>query len=248
MQSADKLQREMKEVGLSADAHTFTAAFKACYASKDWQRALNIFLEMEAQHPKLVTVSMWNELLAVLLNGGKPELLVAKVAEMAKCGLKLNTLTYSRLLGAHAALGDRTKVDSVISEMQAAGVEVTPRCRSNIVDAYATRGELQLAEETLEAAVKEGAVQPHMIKHMVRGCMRQGDVPRAQRWLQRSLSLGLNPPEATWHMAIDSAHTGGDINAVDALWRDAEAAGALNLYRSIWYSSDNVQTLHLNLD
>ncbi|KAG5181666.1 hypothetical protein JKP88DRAFT_165371, partial [Tribonema minus] len=48
MQHADKVLRTMAEAGLAADKHTFTAALKACWHSHDWQRALELFADMEA--------------------------------------------------------------------------------------------------------------------------------------------------------------------------------------------------------
>ncbi|KAG5177200.1 hypothetical protein JKP88DRAFT_282040 [Tribonema minus] len=99
------------------------------------------------------------------------------------------------------------------------------------MNGYATGGHLLLLEDALEAAVQEGYAQPNMVQAMVRCCVRLGDVPRTQRWLQRWVSLGLIPTMTTWHMAIDLAHEAGDADAADALWRDAEAAGAIVLYK-----------------
>ncbi|KAG5177201.1 hypothetical protein JKP88DRAFT_170345 [Tribonema minus] len=93
MQHADQVLREMKEAGVAANIGTFSAAFQACWHSRDWQRALDRFAEMEANYPHLVTVQTWNQVLGVLVVGGKPELAITKVAEMANRKLKLNAGT-----------------------------------------------------------------------------------------------------------------------------------------------------------
>ncbi|KAG5177215.1 hypothetical protein JKP88DRAFT_333160 [Tribonema minus] len=246
MQHADQLLREMKAAGVAADQHTFAAAAHACIVSKKWQRALDLFAEIEADYPHLVTVGMWNRLLRVLIRTGQPEQAIAKGAEMVERGLKLNSETFSYLLGAHARLADQTQITALTSAVRAAGVRVTHACRFQIIEGYALTGHLQLAEEALEAAVQSGQARPDMIMAIVSGCRLVGDASRAQRWLQRSLSLGLTPSAATWHMAIETAQEGGDEGAADALWHDAEAAGALSFYKVMRRNKEGVLIVDLD--
>ncbi|KAG5187783.1 hypothetical protein JKP88DRAFT_306508 [Tribonema minus] len=231
-QKAGQLLRGMMAAGLKPDKDTFGAALMACGPSNGWQRALDLFAEVGAAHPRLLTVHAWNRLLAVLIDSGKPECAVAKAAEMAERGLTLNADTYAHLLGAYALLGDHANVEKLAAGMCAKGAPLTAAGRYRVVRGYAMGGHLQRAEDALEAAIASGDADPTMVIAMLRGCRDARDLPRTKRWLQRSLSLGLATASA-WHLAVGTAHAAGDAGAADALWRDAEAAGAPSLYKAM---------------
>ncbi|KAG5187784.1 hypothetical protein JKP88DRAFT_267755 [Tribonema minus] len=233
-QKADQLLQEMAEAGLTPNEDTLGAALQAYRPSNAWQRALDLFAETEAKHPHLLTMDAWNRLLAVLVNSGVPERAVAKAAEMVEHGLKLDAETYAQLLGAYALLADDAKLEALTAGMRAAGVPLTAECRYRVVRGYAMGGHLQRAEDAFEAAVASGDAEPTMVKAMLRGCRRARDVPRARRLVQRALFLGLTLTVAAWHLAVETAHEAGDAGAADALWRDAEATGALSLYKDMW--------------
>ncbi|KAG5185458.1 hypothetical protein JKP88DRAFT_354203 [Tribonema minus] len=233
-QKVNQLLQEMADAGLTHDEDTFGAALLTFGHSRSWQRALDLFAETEATHPHLLTVDAWNRLLAVLVYSNEPERAVAKAAEMVERGLDLNADTYAQLLGAYALLADDAKVEALTAGMRAAGVPLTAECRYRVVRGYAMGGHLQHAENAFEAAAASGDAEPTMVKAMMRGCRRARDAQRAERWLRRALSMGLAPTASAWHLAVETAHEAGDAGAADALWRDAEAAGALSLYKAMW--------------
>ncbi|KAG5187782.1 hypothetical protein JKP88DRAFT_306506 [Tribonema minus] len=232
-QKADQLLQEMADAGLTPDEDAFVAALLAYGHSRSWQRALDLFAETEATHPHLLTVDAWNQLLAVLNYSNELERAVAKAAEMVERGLALDAETYAQLLGAYALLADDAKLEALAAGMRAAGVPLTAACRYCGVRGYALGGHLQRAEDAFEAAVASGDADPKMVKAMLRGCRRARDAQRAERWLRRALSLGLAPTASAWHLAVETAHEAGDADAADALWREAEAAGALSLYKAM---------------
>ncbi|KAG5181305.1 hypothetical protein JKP88DRAFT_157808, partial [Tribonema minus] len=121
LEHADRVLRTMAEAGAPPDKHTFSAALRACWHSHDWQRALELFADMETNYPGLVTVHMWNRVLGVLVIANQPQEAAAKAAAMADRGVPYDAVTYSLLLGAHALLGDHTKIDMLMSEMWEAG-------------------------------------------------------------------------------------------------------------------------------
>eukprot|EP00611_Tribonema_gayanum_P024852 TRINITY_DN5559_c1_g3_i1.p1 TRINITY_DN5559_c1_g3~~TRINITY_DN5559_c1_g3_i1.p1 ORF type:complete len:353 (-),score=77.39 TRINITY_DN5559_c1_g3_i1:99-1157(-) len=227
LEHADWVLRTMAEAGAAPDKHTFSAALRACWHSHDWQRALELFADMETNYPGLVTVHMWNRVLGVLVIANQPQEAAAKAAAMADRGVPYDAVTYSLLLGAHALLGDRAKIDMLMPEMREAGVEVTLNCHQEIIRAYAIGGHAQLAEDALQAAVSSGHAQPYLAMPLMKGCQRARDVSGVRRWLRRLPSLGIATTTAMWHMAIETAHAAGDADAADALWRGARAAGAV---------------------
>eukprot|EP00611_Tribonema_gayanum_P024853 TRINITY_DN5559_c1_g3_i2.p1 TRINITY_DN5559_c1_g3~~TRINITY_DN5559_c1_g3_i2.p1 ORF type:complete len:354 (-),score=86.29 TRINITY_DN5559_c1_g3_i2:131-1192(-) len=233
LEHADWVLRTMAEAGAAPDKHTFSAALRACWHSHDWQRALELFADMETNYPGLVTVHMWNRVLGVLVIANQPQEAAAKAAAMADRGVPYDAVTYSLLLGAHALLGDRAKIDMLMPEMREAGVEVTLNCHQEIIRAYAIGGHAQLAEDALQAAVSSGHAQPYLAMPLMKGCQRARDVSGVRRWLRRLPSLGVATTAGMWHVAIETAHEAGDADAADALWRDARAAGVPSLYKAL---------------
>eukprot|EP00611_Tribonema_gayanum_P024850 TRINITY_DN5559_c1_g1_i2.p1 TRINITY_DN5559_c1_g1~~TRINITY_DN5559_c1_g1_i2.p1 ORF type:complete len:596 (-),score=134.95 TRINITY_DN5559_c1_g1_i2:137-1870(-) len=232
-QHADQVLRAMAEAGVAADKHTFGAALNACCHSRDWQRALELFADMEAHHPDLVSVHMWNRLLSVLVITNQPQAAAAKAAVMAERGVPYDAVTYSYLLGASALLADSTKIDMLMSDMREAGLEVTLQCHEEIIRGYAAGGHVQLAEEALQAAVTSGYARPFLAMPLMKRCKSTQDVAGARRWLERLPSLGLATTPGMWLVAVQTAHEAGDADAADALWRDARAAGVASLYRAM---------------
>ncbi|KAG5179731.1 hypothetical protein JKP88DRAFT_273561 [Tribonema minus] len=194
---AAALLRGMEADGVPPDAHTLSAALEACFSASDWRRALALFEQAEADHPSLITVHTWNRLLG-----------------MARRGVPRDAVTYSRLLEAHALRGDEGGVAALVADMRAAGMELAARHCYQTIRGYAEGGHARLAEAALEAAVESGGAEAFMFMPVLAECRRARDAPRARRWLRRALSLGL------------AAHAAGDDGAADALWRDAQAAGA----------------------
>ncbi|KAG5177255.1 hypothetical protein JKP88DRAFT_265104 [Tribonema minus] len=230
MLRAGQLLQDMTEAGLISDQPSFAAALLACRFSRSWQRALGLFAELDANHPDLVTVDMWNRLLDVLVSSSQPKQAIANAVQMAERGFLFGAGTYSLVLGACASLGDHNKLAALVSEMQAADMQLTPVCRFQIISGYASSGCQRHAEKALEAAVKHGDAQPHMFMPLLRACRSMRDVSRARHWLQRSLSLSFAPTADMWHEAVEMAHAAGDADAADALWRDAQAARIPSLY------------------
>ncbi|KAG5182362.1 hypothetical protein JKP88DRAFT_318816 [Tribonema minus] len=180
-------------------------------------RALELFADMEAHHPDLVSVHMWNRLLSVLVITNQPQAAAAKAAAMAERGVPYDAVTYSLLLGAHALLADHTKIDMLMSEMREAGVEVTLQCHQEIIRGYAIGGHVQLAEEALQAAVTSGHAQSFLAMPLIKGCRRAQDVAGARRWLERLPSLGLATTPRMLLVAMETAHEAGDADAVPSL-------------------------------
>ncbi|KAG5177236.1 hypothetical protein JKP88DRAFT_170301, partial [Tribonema minus] len=151
LQSADSLLKEMVEAGVAPDRGTYTAMLRACRMSRDITRALELFTQMEASNPSFVDVHTWNMLLHAIIASGNPQSALQKAAKMAQRSLAPDAFTCSLLLAAHAALGDQTEVDGLVSQMSASGVEIPPAYYPWVIEGYAQGGLMQRAEDTLEA-------------------------------------------------------------------------------------------------
>eukprot|EP00611_Tribonema_gayanum_P026224 TRINITY_DN6179_c0_g1_i1.p4 TRINITY_DN6179_c0_g1~~TRINITY_DN6179_c0_g1_i1.p4 ORF type:complete len:228 (-),score=70.81 TRINITY_DN6179_c0_g1_i1:246-929(-) len=124
--------------------------------------------------------------------------------------------------------------------MRTAGVDVTVKCHLQIVSAYAATGQLDAAEAALEAALGSGEAVPAAAYVAVMAAFAHArNVPRVLHWLRRLQSSGAKLVFGSWACAIEAAHAAGDADAADALFIEADAAGAMAvLYRRIlWFKA-----------
>ncbi|KAG5177218.1 hypothetical protein JKP88DRAFT_189304, partial [Tribonema minus] len=233
LQSADWLLKEMVDAGVAPDRGTYMAMLRACRMSRDMPRALELFAQMEATNLSFVNVHMWNMLLRAIIASGDPQSALQKATEMTQRGVAPDSITYSLLLAAHAALGDEAKVDSLVSQMSASGVEIPPAYYRWVIEGYAQGGLMQRAEDTLEATLTSGTFRPDMAIALLWKYSNAGNLSRVLFWLQRLSASGHKPNPSMWNAAIDAAHKAGDTDTADALWRDAEAAGGLGVYKGM---------------
>ncbi|KAG5191480.1 hypothetical protein JKP88DRAFT_285145 [Tribonema minus] len=234
VQQADRILASMSAAGVAPDRRTFAGVLQACRYSRDWRRALEVFRDMEANHPEFADVHMWNRLLQVLVVCTVPRTTLKVAADMAERGFAPTTATYMILLQAHAALGDGAAVESVLSSMHAAGEDVTFAARAALAKGYVYGGHMEAAEEALEAVLSSDSavnVRTDAVTLFMNACGSAGDLPRIVRWLQRLPSLGLAPTPRMWNVAVSAAHKGGDAAAADSLWRDAGGAAYFGLYK-----------------
>ncbi|KAG5175520.1 hypothetical protein JKP88DRAFT_338264 [Tribonema minus] len=221
---AGALLKDMLEAGVAPDRDTYMAMLRVCRMSRNMPRALEIFAEMEAANASFVDVQTWNMLLHAIVASGNPQSALQKVAEMTRRGLAPDAITCSLLLAAHAALGNRAEVDSIVSQMSASGMEVAPAYYRWVVEGYAQGGLMQRAEDALEAMLTRGTYHPHLAAALLRAHSNAADQPRVMYWLRRLSAAGHEPPPGAWNAAIDAAHKAGDADAADAAWCAAQPA------------------------
>eukprot|EP00611_Tribonema_gayanum_P012436 TRINITY_DN2307_c0_g2_i2.p1 TRINITY_DN2307_c0_g2~~TRINITY_DN2307_c0_g2_i2.p1 ORF type:complete len:407 (-),score=120.79 TRINITY_DN2307_c0_g2_i2:42-1262(-) len=234
VQQADRILASMSAAGVALNRKTFAGVLQACRYSRDWRRALDVFRDMEANHPEFADAQIWTRLLQVLAVCTVPRTTLKVAADMAERGFAPTTATYMILLQAHAALGDGAVVESVLSSMRAAGEDVTLAARAALAKGYVYGGHWEAAEEALEAVLNSDSlvnVRTDAVTLFMNACGSAGDLPRIVRWLQRLPSLGLAPTPRMWNVAVSAAHKGGDAVAADSLWRDAGGAAYFGLYK-----------------
>ncbi|KAG5184986.1 hypothetical protein JKP88DRAFT_262780 [Tribonema minus] len=232
--NADRILASMAAAGVAPDRHTFVGVLRACRLAQDWRRAIDVFFNMEANHPEFADVQMWNRLLKVVYACAAPESTLEVAALMAERGVVPITATYNAVLGAHAMRGDSVAVQSVLSSMRAVGEQVTFATLATLAKGYAHGGHWDAAEEALEAVLNSDRPTPvrvNAVTAFVHACGRARDLPRIVRWLRRLPSLGLAPTPRMWDVAVSAAHEGGDAAAADAMWREAGGAAYFGLYK-----------------
>ncbi|KAG5189583.1 hypothetical protein JKP88DRAFT_176655, partial [Tribonema minus] len=117
VQQADRILASIAAAGVAPNRRTFARVLRACRYSRDWRRAIDVFRDMEANHPVFVDAGMWNCLLEVLSAYPAAESTLDAAAQMAESGFAPTTTTYMVLLQAHATLGDGAAIESVLSSM-----------------------------------------------------------------------------------------------------------------------------------
>eukprot|EP00611_Tribonema_gayanum_P012443 TRINITY_DN2307_c0_g2_i9.p2 TRINITY_DN2307_c0_g2~~TRINITY_DN2307_c0_g2_i9.p2 ORF type:complete len:635 (-),score=149.15 TRINITY_DN2307_c0_g2_i9:42-1946(-) len=234
VQQADRILASMAAAGVAPDWGTFAGVLWTCRLAQDWRRAINVFRDIEANHPAFVDVNMWDRLLQVLCASEVPQNALAAAAQMAERGVAPTRETRLVLLKAHATLGDTAAVERVLSSMRAAGEQVPPETLAALAKGYGHGGHWEAAEEALEALFNiysPDQLRMQTVTNFLSSCCRAGDLPRIVRWLQRLPSLGLAPTPRMWNVAVSAAHKGGDAVAADSLWRDAGGAAYFGLYK-----------------
>ncbi|KAG5178066.1 hypothetical protein JKP88DRAFT_169351, partial [Tribonema minus] len=110
LSTADGLLQEAKAAGLEPDAVMFSAMLRACKLSRDADRALALFRDMEAA-PRCAEaaadVRSWNRLLAALTAALRPDAVLETWGEMAQRGVAPDEISYAYALAARAARGER---------------------------------------------------------------------------------------------------------------------------------------------
>ncbi|KAG5177224.1 hypothetical protein JKP88DRAFT_333194 [Tribonema minus] len=230
----------MRQSGTKPDVTAYNWALRSQITLQSADSLLKEFQMVDAgvapgkvTDPSFVNVHMWNMLLHAIIASGNPQSALQKAAEMTQRGLAPDAVTHSLLLAAHAALGDQTEVDSLVSQMSASGVEIAPAYHRWVIEGYAQGGLMLRAEDTLEAALMSGTFHPDMAIALLWKYSKAGNLSRVLFWLQRLSALGHKLHPGMWSAAIDAAHKAGDTDTADALWRDAEAAGGMRLYKEM---------------
>ncbi|KAG5185010.1 hypothetical protein JKP88DRAFT_139848, partial [Tribonema minus] len=188
MQNADRILASMAAAGVAPDRQTFEGVLQACWYARDWHRAIDVFFDMEANHPEFADAQMWNRLLKVVYACAAPESTLEVAALMAELGVVPITATYTFILQAYARLGDGDAIESVLLSMRAAGEQVTPKTMAVLANGYANGRHMVAAEEALEAVLNSGIPINQRVRTVtafVHACSRAGDLPRIVRWLRR---------------------------------------------------------------
>lgn len=149
--------------------------------------------------------------------------------EMRRLSLETSVATYTCVIDACAKAGNADAAEQWLQDMLSDGVQPNVVTYCAVIDACAKAGNLQRAEQMHERMVDAG-IEPnaHSFTAVINACSKQAGPESgkmAERWLDKSLKMGVVCDAAIFSSAIDACGKSGDAERAMRVFRRMQAAG-----------------------
>lgn len=171
------------------------------------EQALNLFKEM--QSPRL---SLWNALIAGLVQNDKHESAIEFVREMQALGFRPNSVTISSMLPSFSCISNLRAGKEVHGYATRSGLDQNIYVATSIIDTYAKAGFLEGARQVFDQSKDRSVI---IWTAIIAAYATHGDVNKATALFQDMLTHGTQPDPVTFTSVLAAfAHSG----AVDEAW------------------------------
>ncbi|KAK9827398.1 hypothetical protein WJX81_006751 [Elliptochloris bilobata] len=170
---------------LVPSVHAFTAAMRAAAEGGAWERALEVWADMDAAGCR-PTGHAYAAAITACAAGGCWERAVALFDEMLEDGVRPDVVSCTALVAALGADGQWQRAERVVAWMLQAGVRPNVRTYTALVTALGNGGQWQRALDTLAAMRREGPgghVEPNAYTYsaLLKAMGEQGECGLAER-------------------------------------------------------------------
>eukprot|EP00747_Dinoflagellata_sp_TGD_P083868 gnl/TRDRNA2_/TRDRNA2_162289_c0_seq3.p1 gnl/TRDRNA2_/TRDRNA2_162289_c0~~gnl/TRDRNA2_/TRDRNA2_162289_c0_seq3.p1 ORF type:complete len:655 (-),score=128.58 gnl/TRDRNA2_/TRDRNA2_162289_c0_seq3:235-2199(-) len=230
LQGATRWLQKMEATGLKPSVYSYNMVMSA-YAKADHAAATEAWLQ------KMIAVGItpnaisYATVMYVHARHGNEKLVEEWMHKMLDAGIKPDTVCFNLLVSACGASGSKNggRLESLIKEMEAQGVEASVQTYTALIDACAKNGDVAAAEKWFEQMLLT-KVEPNVVSYsaMINACAKVSNIPRAEYWYNRMLEAGVTPNAWSYSTVIDACAKAGDLASAESWFLKAEKAGLNN--------------------
>jgi len=214
---------------IKPNAHCYSAAVNACEKGGQWQRALELFQQMQDNHVQPTTITCTSVVSACKVCGQWQEAL-SVLTQMKTMGVPADAHTFSNAISACNKAGKWMAAIRTYEDMRSYNVEPTVVCFGAVLCACQKGKQWQVAM----AILNEMKVNPDYIVYIavLSTCCKCGRWAEAIHILRRMVGDGVKPDQRSFDMVIGACIQRGRCQEATELLAMATSIG-INITKTV---------------
>ncbi|KAJ3282315.1 hypothetical protein HK104_010965 [Borealophlyctis nickersoniae] len=225
LQASETFFSNICQRGLRPDVFTYNTMLHACIVAGDFERCQYWLDEMHRNGVRLRTWA-YNTLMSGYAKLGDVDWVRVLFGELA-LNEKPDAASYHHVMSAYVHAGRLDKMEQVVEEMKAGGIEPTIVTWNIMISAYANIGHMWKASELYQQMTQERKVRPDIVtyKMLIIAYSMSGELETAKR-LMSAMRMRNVKPDATIYAAVGRCMAmRGNKKELDSLLAECNSRG-----------------------